>query len=218
MVSSPTVEELVVAVENNKDVNVGQTPISSNVDPKLAFSEDGLSAITTKRGTPLMHDSNTSDMCMQSWGRTSYSRVMIKLRADVELKDIIVVAMPKLIREGFYTCLDVVKNLKNPSQAPRGVSVGPKLGFKPVKQVYRPVSKKNNVNIGVNKKKDAEFRKEVSNNVLNSIENDDDLGTNEGTSNLVSKKANSSGSSFWNVGSSSISTTPIVKKLMRLKN
>nr|GEX27985.1 hypothetical protein [Tanacetum cinerariifolium] len=136
MVSSPIVEELVVAAENNKDVNVGQTPISSNVDPKLS--------------------------------RTSYARAMIKLQADVELKDIIMVAMPKLVfghvqeecpkKKG----LDVVKNLKNPSQAPRGVSVGPKLGFKPVKQVYRPVSKKNNVNINVNKKKDAESRKSIS--------------------------------------------------------
>ncbi|GJX59126.1 hypothetical protein Tco_0290516 [Tanacetum coccineum] len=30
--------------------------------------EDGLSAIATKLGTPLMLDSYTSDMCMQSWG------------------------------------------------------------------------------------------------------------------------------------------------------
>ncbi|GKD48668.1 glucomannan 4-beta-mannosyltransferase 9-like protein, partial [Tanacetum coccineum] len=33
-----------------------------------AFSEDGLSAIATKLGTPLMLDSYTFDMCMQSWG------------------------------------------------------------------------------------------------------------------------------------------------------
>ncbi|GJV39930.1 hypothetical protein Tco_1418370 [Tanacetum coccineum] len=38
------------------------------------------------------------------WGRSSYARVMIKLRADVELKDNIVVAMPKITREGHYTC------------------------------------------------------------------------------------------------------------------
>ncbi|GKE18079.1 hypothetical protein Tco_1425656, partial [Tanacetum coccineum] len=76
--------------------------------------------------------------------------------------------------------------------APRGVPIGPKLGFKPVKQVYRPVSKKNNVNTSGNKKKDAESRKDVSNpnlfDVLNSVENDVDLGTNRGTSNLASKK------------------------------
>nr|GEY88908.1 hypothetical protein [Tanacetum cinerariifolium] len=50
---------------------------------------------------------------------------------------------------------------------------------------------KNNVNTSGNKKKDAESRKEVSNlnsfDVLNSVENDVDLGTNGGTSNLASK-------------------------------
>ncbi|GJY74101.1 hypothetical protein Tco_0478532, partial [Tanacetum coccineum] len=51
---------------------------------------------------------------------------------------------------------DVVKNMKKPSQVTRGVLVGPKVGFKPVKQVYRQVLKKNNVNISGNKKKDAE--------------------------------------------------------------
>ncbi|GKC07172.1 hypothetical protein Tco_0998782, partial [Tanacetum coccineum] len=74
-------------------------------------------------------------------GRSSYARVMIEIRADVELKDTIVVAMSKLVEEGFYTCtirveyewnpprLDVAKNLKKPSQAPRGIMVGPKVDF-----------------------------------------------------------------------------------------
>ncbi|GKB39611.1 zinc finger, CCHC-type containing protein [Tanacetum coccineum] len=47
--------------------------------PVTAFSEDGLSAIATKL-------------------------VMIKLQLDVELKDNTVVAMPKITREGHYTC------------------------------------------------------------------------------------------------------------------
>nr|GFB83923.1 hypothetical protein [Tanacetum cinerariifolium] len=68
------------------------------------FNEDGLSAIATKLGTPLMFDSYTSDMCMQSWGRSSYARVMIELQADVELKDNIILAMPKIIRESHYIC------------------------------------------------------------------------------------------------------------------
>ncbi|GJR38402.1 hypothetical protein Tco_1214086 [Tanacetum coccineum] len=33
-----------------------------------------------------------------------YARVMIELRADVELKDNIIVAMPKIIKEGHYIC------------------------------------------------------------------------------------------------------------------
>nr|GEX30643.1 hypothetical protein [Tanacetum cinerariifolium] len=69
--------------------------------PVMAFSEDGLSAIATKLGTPLLLDSYTSDMWMQSWGKSSYVRAMIELRADVELKDNIVAAMPKINGEGY---------------------------------------------------------------------------------------------------------------------
>ncbi|GJW21024.1 putative RNA-directed DNA polymerase [Tanacetum coccineum] len=95
--------------------------------PMMAFSEDGLSVIATKLA-------------------------MIELRANMKLKDTIVLAMPKLVGEGFYMCtirveyewkplkclsckvfghvldkcpknivLDVMKNLKNPRQAARGV-------------------------------------------------------------------------------------------------
>ncbi|GJR17422.1 zinc finger, CCHC-type containing protein [Tanacetum coccineum] len=198
--------------------------------PITAFNEDGLSVIDTKLSTPLMLDSYTSDMCLQSWGRSSYARAMIELRADVELKDTIVVVMPKLTGEGFYTCtnrveyewkpsrcLGVVKNLNKPSPAATGVPVGLKVRFKPIKQAYRPVSTKPTANTSENKKNDVEPTKKVSNSnpfdVLNSVENDVDLGTNKGTSNLVCKDSNSSGSSFWNVESSSNSTTPIVDKI-----
>nr|GEU89713.1 hypothetical protein [Tanacetum cinerariifolium] len=90
--------------------------------PVTAFSKDGLSAIATKLGTSLMLDSYISDMCIQSWGRSSYARALIEVWANVELKDHIVVAMPKLVGEGFYTYK--FRNMKKPSQANRGVSVG----------------------------------------------------------------------------------------------
>nr|GFB10844.1 hypothetical protein [Tanacetum cinerariifolium] len=116
---------------------------------------------------------------------------------------------------------DVVKNLKKPSQVPRGVLIIYKVRLKPVKQVYRPLSKNNNVNTSGNKKKDVESVKEFSNpnpfDMLNSVENDVDLGTNGGTSNLASKEANSSRSSFWNVRSSTISTNPIAEKVDKLE-
>ncbi|GKC47684.1 transcription factor LHW-like protein [Tanacetum coccineum] len=63
-----------------------------------------MSAIAIKLGTPFMLDSYTSDMCMQSWCRSSYARVMIELRADMEFKDNIVLAMPKITEEGHYIC------------------------------------------------------------------------------------------------------------------
>nr|GEZ90172.1 hypothetical protein [Tanacetum cinerariifolium] len=113
---------------------------------------------------------------------SSYARAMIELRADVELKDTIVVTMPKLTREGFYTCivrveyewkpprcacckifghiqeecpknpgLGVAKNLKKPSHATRGVPVGSKMGFKPVKQAYKPIFTKPTAHTSGNK-------------------------------------------------------------------
>ncbi|GJY39086.1 glucomannan 4-beta-mannosyltransferase 9-like protein [Tanacetum coccineum] len=101
-----------------------------------AFNDDGLSVIATKLGIPLMLDTYTSDMSMQSWGRSSYARVMIELRADVELKDNIA-ECPKNIGVG------AIKNLKKTSETPKGISVGQKMGFKP-KQVD------NDVDLGTN--------------------------------------------------------------------
>nr|GEX11474.1 hypothetical protein [Tanacetum cinerariifolium] len=186
-----------------------------------------------------------------NYGRSSYANAMIELKADAELKDTIVVAMPKLTGEGFYTCtvrveyewktpryvcckvfghteeecpnnpgLGVAKNMKKPSQAPKGFSVGSNVGFNPAKE-YRHVPKKSTANTSGNKKNDVEPTKHVSNlnpfDVLNSVQNDMDLGTNGETSNLVTKESNSSGSSFWNVESSSMSTNLIVKKIRNIK-
>ncbi|GJT72320.1 putative ribonuclease H-like domain-containing protein [Tanacetum coccineum] len=190
--------------------------------PMRAFSKDGLSVIATKIGTPWMLYSYTSDMCMQSWGRSSYVRTMIELQADADLKDTIMVAMPKLTGEGFYMCTirvkyewkpprcssckvfghvldecaknivsDVVKNLKNPRQAVR-VAVS---------------------------------SKEVSNSnpfdALNSVENDDDLGTNGGNLKLTGKRPSSnvspSNQGVFNVASSSTSTTLVVDNFDKLE-
>nr|GEX05641.1 hypothetical protein [Tanacetum cinerariifolium] len=195
--------------------------------PITAFSEDGLSFIATKLGTSLMLDSYTSDMCMQSWGRSSYARAMIELRANVELKDNIMATISKITRKGYYTCnIRVAYERKPPSvhvtsQTPKGIPVGQKVGFKPTKQVYQPVSKKTTSNTSVYKKKNIEPTKEVCNSnpfeVLTSIENDVELGTNGGISNLASQATNSSGSSFWNVDASSPSTTPIIEKINKIE-
>ncbi|GJT54398.1 hypothetical protein Tco_0989452 [Tanacetum coccineum] len=106
--------------------------------------EDRLSAIATKLGTPLMLDSYTSDMCMQSSGTSSYARFMIKLKADVELKDNIAVAMTKITREGHYTCAGEKKTVKKPK--------------------YRPVTKKPNASSSGNKKKGVDPTIECASN------------------------------------------------------
>ncbi|GKB99979.1 glucomannan 4-beta-mannosyltransferase 9-like protein [Tanacetum coccineum] len=165
--------------------------------PVTAFSDDGLSAIATKLGTPLMLDSYTFDMCMQYWGRSSYARVMIELRADVELKDNIVVAMLRIRGRAIIYVMLVLsmsgnllgagekKTVKKPSQTSRGVLKG------------------------------VEPTIEVSNSnpfdVLNSVDNDVEFGTNGGTTNLVNNEATSSGSSFMNIGNDGefASNTPI---------
>ncbi|GKE11394.1 hypothetical protein Tco_1414945, partial [Tanacetum coccineum] len=181
------------------------------------------------------------DMCMQSWGRSSYARAMIELRADVELKDNIVVTMPKITREGYYTCnirveyewkhprcacckvfgqvleecpknigAGATKNLKKTRQTPKGIPVGQKMGFKP-KQVFQPVSKKSAANACGKKMNNSESTKEVSKSnpfeVLTSVDNDVDFGTNGGISNSVDK----------GTINPSFSNTPIVEKINKIE-
>ncbi|GJU60181.1 retrotransposon protein, putative, ty1-copia subclass [Tanacetum coccineum] len=161
--------------------------------PVMTFSEDGLSAIAIKLGTPLMLDSYTSDMCMQSWGRSRYVRVMIKLRADVELKDNIVVAMPKITREGHYICnVHVEYEWKPPrcasckvfghmhEECPKNTCAGEKLTLNKASQTsrgvlvglkigskphieYRYVTKKATASSSDNRKKGVEPTIKVSN-------------------------------------------------------
>ncbi|GJS66067.1 hypothetical protein Tco_0680631 [Tanacetum coccineum] len=110
-------------------------------------------------------------------GRSSYARVMIELQAGVELKDTIVVAMPKINcpkNPGLGAGAGEKKKKKS-SQAPKGILVGPKMAFKP-NQEYRPVPKKNTTNSSGNKKKAVDSTNKVSDSnpfeVLNSVDND----------------------------------------------
>nr|GEY23048.1 integrase, catalytic region, zinc finger, CCHC-type, peptidase aspartic, catalytic [Tanacetum cinerariifolium] len=102
-------------VANYEDVSTISVWVKLHGVPVMAFSEDGLSAIATKLGTPLMFNSYTSYMCMQPWGRSSYVRVMIEFRADLELKANIVVAMLKITREGHYICTSSVNKSSFPT-------------------------------------------------------------------------------------------------------
>nr|GEW43372.1 hypothetical protein [Tanacetum cinerariifolium] len=71
--------------------------------PITAFTEDQLSAITSKLDSPLMLDSYTAAMCTDSWGRASYDRAIIKLKVDNDFRDTIIVVVPKYSHEGFTT-------------------------------------------------------------------------------------------------------------------
>ncbi|GJR65100.1 RNA-directed DNA polymerase, eukaryota, reverse transcriptase zinc-binding domain protein [Tanacetum coccineum] len=161
-------------------------------------------------------------------------------------------AMPKITREGHYTCNVHVeyewkpprcssckvfghsheecpkntsasekKTVKKPSQTYRGVLVGPKIDFNPQKE-YRLVPKKPIVSSSGNKKKGVEPTIEVSNSnafdVLNSINNDVEFGTNRVTTILVNNEVTSSGSCFMNVDNSSSGNTPITDKIEKFED
>ncbi|GJS47218.1 zinc finger, CCHC-type containing protein [Tanacetum coccineum] len=147
--------------------------------PIMAFSEDGLSAITTKLG------------------RSSYARAMIELRADVELKDNIVVAMLKITGEGHYTCNICVEYEWKP---PRCASC----------KVFGHIHEECSKNTGAGETKNLKTPSQTSRGVS--------IGSNGGTSNLVNNGANSSGSSFMNVDNNSTGTTPITDKIGKFED
>nr|GEZ31583.1 ATPase, F1/V1/A1 complex, alpha/beta subunit, zinc knuckle CX2CX4HX4C [Tanacetum cinerariifolium] len=120
---------------------------------------------------------------------SSYARVMIKLRVDVDLKDNIIVAMPKINGEGHYICNVRVEYEWKPPSGNKKKGVVP----------YIEVSNSNTFE------------------VFNSVDNDVELGTNERTTNLVNNEATSSGSSFMNIDNSSTRTTPIIDKIGKFK-
>nr|GEV93003.1 reverse transcriptase domain-containing protein [Tanacetum cinerariifolium] len=69
--------------------------------------EEELSELATRLGKPIMLDSYTSSMSMQSWGRLNYARVFIDIRIDRELKECMVIAIQ--ILEGNEDILHTVR-------------------------------------------------------------------------------------------------------------
>ncbi|GJR63808.1 RNA-directed DNA polymerase, eukaryota, reverse transcriptase zinc-binding domain protein [Tanacetum coccineum] len=188
-----------------------------------AFSENSLTAIATKIGTPLMLDTYTSDMCTQSWGRSSYARALIEVRADVELKDNIVVAMPKLVGDGFYTCNVHFEYEQKPyrctcfkvfghvqDECPKNKVSNVVKNMKKTSQTHRGVPVGPNVGFQPTKKVYRHVSK--NNNVSTSGNRKKDTEPTKAVS-----KSTHLISSFWNTESSSTSTTPIVKKIDKME-
>ncbi|GKC79275.1 hypothetical protein Tco_1130049 [Tanacetum coccineum] len=106
---------------------------------------------------------------MMTKGRPSYIRAMFGLQADVELKDTIMGVVPKFVDEcPKQPVLNLLKNLKNPRQAVRGVQ-----------NSSTTSGKKNQYGLS---------RQEVSNlnlfDALNSVKNDDDLARGDGVAGI----------------------------------
>ncbi|GJS29138.1 zinc knuckle CX2CX4HX4C containing protein [Tanacetum coccineum] len=62
--------------------------------PVVAFSEIGLSLITTQLGRPIMLDARTSDLCLNLWSRSTFARALIELSVERAIKDSVVVSIP----------------------------------------------------------------------------------------------------------------------------
>ncbi|GJZ17006.1 reverse transcriptase domain-containing protein [Tanacetum coccineum] len=122
-----------------------------------------------KEKTKRIHDANIKNSERISKKRTKNKAKTTK--PDTEWKSV--------VKTKSRQSPNVLKNLKNPRQAVRGVQVGSNLGFKTTKQVYQTISKKNGASASGKKKQARLTRKEVSNSnpfdALNMAENDDDL-------------------------------------------
>nr|GFA22267.1 hypothetical protein [Tanacetum cinerariifolium] len=68
----------------------------------VAYTLDRLSLIASKISTPLMLDSYTCFMCLESWSRSSYARILIEIDARNDFCDIMVIVVP------WVKCYDMV--------------------------------------------------------------------------------------------------------------
>ncbi|GKA65942.1 putative reverse transcriptase domain-containing protein [Tanacetum coccineum] len=75
--------------------------------PVVAYTEDGLSRITSQIGRPIMVDSFTSEMCDATWGRMGYARALIEISVDKALKQEVVMDVP--IKDGAGQTLERIK-------------------------------------------------------------------------------------------------------------
>ncbi|GJW78789.1 hypothetical protein Tco_0140471 [Tanacetum coccineum] len=69
--------------------------------PLQVFLKDGISLIATQIGKPIMLDSFTSSMCIESWGQSNFARCLIEVKADAVLKDNITMGSPLPDGSGF---------------------------------------------------------------------------------------------------------------------
>ncbi|GJZ26565.1 hypothetical protein Tco_0570818 [Tanacetum coccineum] len=129
-VLTQTKEEIGDEDVDEKDLKSAPVWVKLHVVSITAFTEDGLSVISTKLGTSFMLDTYTASMCMESLGWSSFGRAMIDLHADVELKDTLVVSLTCKV---FDHSLDQYSkkivsdvNVKTQRQVVRGLPVGPK--------------------------------------------------------------------------------------------
>ncbi|GJY29099.1 hypothetical protein Tco_0404866 [Tanacetum coccineum] len=67
----------------------------------VAYTSDGLSLITKKIGTLMMLDLYTHSMCLESWGRSIYARILIEIDACGDFSDNLIIVVPNLEGTGY---------------------------------------------------------------------------------------------------------------------
>nr|GEU42292.1 putative reverse transcriptase domain-containing protein [Tanacetum cinerariifolium] len=75
----------------------------------VAYTEDGLSRITSQIRRPIMVDSFTSKMCNATWGRMGYARALIEISADKALKQELVMAAHDAVKLSFNFGLEIMQ-------------------------------------------------------------------------------------------------------------
>ncbi|GJW51544.1 hypothetical protein Tco_0092895 [Tanacetum coccineum] len=102
--------------------------------PLVAYTSDGLSLIATKIGILMMLDSFTNSMCLESWGRSSYARILIEIDACNGFSNNLFMVVPNL--EGpVDDCPKALKRVVNGVDKVKGGSSGADDdGFVEVKQ------------------------------------------------------------------------------------
>ncbi|GKE08099.1 hypothetical protein Tco_1411650, partial [Tanacetum coccineum] len=114
--SGPTLyAKLVTGEPSRKSVNFYTLPAPTRNGADVAISLESIRSIS-KRFSNTAYAFYLGKRVVKSHGvpmtafrESNYARAMIKLQADPKLKDTIVVAMPKLVSEGFYMCTTRVK-------------------------------------------------------------------------------------------------------------
>nr|GEY41732.1 hypothetical protein [Tanacetum cinerariifolium] len=134
----------IIGKPSGKKVNVRTlfTPRRNGIDGKYGIVRSMFSSSTGLFSFQLS-SMDGLDAMLENGLWSSYARVMIELRVDVEVKDNIVVAMPKITREGYYTC-NVRVEYKWPTAKGVGFRVAdshtgnhPKDGFTPLETIRR---------------------------------------------------------------------------------
>ncbi|GKA76146.1 hypothetical protein Tco_0782524, partial [Tanacetum coccineum] len=69
--------------------------------PLVAYTSNVLSLMATKIGTPMMFDSYSNSMCLESWGWSSYARILVEINACNNFSDHLVMAISNLEGNGY---------------------------------------------------------------------------------------------------------------------